>query len=246
MLSEKPWDRDVFLLLIAGLLVCWCLGSLLGIVSEQVLPADAVARKSFFRFLVGTLTFHGAGLVLVHQFLKLHDMTWSEFLGLTRPRLGRAILFAVVVAILVLPIVLTLNEWSARLLDSIGTEAVPQPTIKVLQSTVGLGERFCFGVAAIVLAPVAEEALFRGILYPFIKQRGHPWLALVVTSLVFAAVHSNLMTFVPLAFFAVVLVIVYEKTDKLLAPIVTHALFNAVNFFSYIYQDELSRFFHQF
>jgi|SRR6266446_68255 len=246
MLSERPWNREVFLLLIAGLLVCWCLGSLLGILLEQFLSVDALARKSFFRFLIGTLTFHAAGLVLVHQFLKLHGLTWSGFLGLTQPRLGRAILFAVVVAILVLPIVLTLNEWSARLLDSVGTKAVPQPTIKVLQSTVGVGERFCFGVAAIVLAPLAEEALFRGILYPFIKQRGHPWLALFVTSLAFGAVHANLMTFVPLAFLAVVLVFVYEKTDKLLAPIVTHALFNAVNFFSFIYEAELARFFHQF
>jgi membrane protease YdiL (CAAX protease family) len=184
--------------------------------------------------------------VLVHQFLRLHGVTWREFLGLTRPRLSRAILFAVVVAILVLPVVLTLNEWSARLLNSVGTKPVPQPTIKVLQSTVGLGERFCFGVAAIVLAPLAEEALFRGILYPFIKQHGHPWLALFVTSLVFAAVHSNLMTFVPLTFLAMVLVFVYEKTDKLIAPIVTHALFNAVNFFSFIYETELSRFLHQF
>jgi membrane protease YdiL (CAAX protease family) len=112
---------------------------------------------------------------------------------------------------------------------------VPQPTIKVLESTVGLGQRFCFGLAAIVLAPVAEEALFRGILYPFIKQSGHRWLALFGTSLAFGAVHANLVTFVPLSFFAVILVFVYEKTDKLLAPILTHALFNAVNFFAFIF-----------
>src|SRR6266566_2410488 len=103
MLSEKPWNRELLLLLGAGLLVSWCLGSLLGILLEQFLPADALASKSFYRFVVATLTFHVAGLVLVHQFLKLHGMTWKKFLGLGEPRLRRAIFFAVVVAILVLP-----------------------------------------------------------------------------------------------------------------------------------------------
>src|SRR4051794_40477733 len=139
MLSEKPWNRELLLLLIAGLLVCWCLGSLLGILLEQLLPPDALASKSFYRFLIGTLSFHVAGLLLVHQFLRLHGMSWRQFLGLTGPRLTRALVFAVVVAILVLPMVLALNEWSGRLLDSVGTKPVPQQTIKILQSTVGLG-----------------------------------------------------------------------------------------------------------
>ena len=49
-----------------------------------------------------------------------------------------------------------------------------------------------------LLAPVAEELLFRGILYPAIKQAGFPRLALWGTSLLFAAMHMNLVTFVPL------------------------------------------------
>src|ERR1041384_3792452 len=118
MLSEKPWNRDLLLLLIAGLLVCWCLGLMLRVTLELVLPVDALARKSFFEFVIGTLTMQGAILVLVHQFLKLHEMTWREFLGLRGPRLGRAILFAVLVGILVLPIVSLLVEWSVKLIDS--------------------------------------------------------------------------------------------------------------------------------
>ena len=57
MLSEKPWNREVLLLLLAGMLVCWCLGMLLGILLEQFLPLEAFAKKSFYRFVVNTLTF---------------------------------------------------------------------------------------------------------------------------------------------------------------------------------------------
>jgi membrane protease YdiL (CAAX protease family) len=244
MLSEKSWNREVLLLFMAGLLISWCLGMLMGILLEQFLPMDAFARKSFYHFLVSTLTFHGATLVLAHQFLKLHGTTWSEFLGLNRPHLQRAVIFALVIGLLVLPMVLMLNEWATRLMNSLGTKAVPQPSMKVLESTVGLGQRLCFGVAAIVVAPVAEEALFRGILYSYVKQQGHRLLALFGTSLLFAASHSNLGTFVPLTFFALVLVFVYEKTDKLLAPILTHALFNLVNFLFFLFEAKLPRWVH--
>jgi len=102
--------------------------------------------------------------------------------------------------------------------------------MKVLQQTLGLFPRICFGFTAIVLAPIVEEILFRGILYPLVKELGYPVLALSGTSLLFAAIHGSLLTFVPLTFFAMALVLLYEKTDTLLAPIASHSLFNAVNF----------------
>jgi membrane protease YdiL (CAAX protease family) len=86
------------------------------------------------------------------------------------------------------------------------------------------------GATAVLLAPVAEEMMFRGILYPVIKQVGYPRLALWGTSLLFAAVHLNAVTFVPLTVLALVLTALYERTNNLLAPIAAHLLFNALNF----------------
>ncbi len=247
MLSEKPWNREVLLLLLAGMLVCWCLGMLLGILLEQFLPLEAFAKKSFYRFVVNTLTFDVAVIFLVHQFLKLHGTNWGEFLGLTKPHTRRAILFAVVVAILVLPMVLTLNGWLVWLINALGKHPpAEEPAMKVLRSTVGMGQQIYFGVTAIVLAPVAEESLFRGILYPFLKQLGYPRVAMWVTSLVFGAIHMNVVVFLPLTFLGLVLIFVYEKTDKLIAPIITHALFNAVNFFFSVLEPELTRWLHRF
>jgi membrane protease YdiL (CAAX protease family) len=247
MISEKPWNREVLLLLVVGLMVCWCIGMLVAVILEHFLAPEAVAQKSFYHFLVSTLSFHGAGVFLIWQFLRMHGMTWGEFLGLDRPHVKRAILFGAVVAILVLPIVLTFNMLSADLLEkALGAKPEPQPTIKVLQTSISLGERICFGIAAILFAPVVEEALFRGIFYPFIKQRGYPRLALFLTSLVFGAFHGSLVTLVPLTLLAMVLVFVYEKTDKLIAPMITHAFFNSVNFFTFIYQDQVERWLHHF
>jgi membrane protease YdiL (CAAX protease family) len=185
-----------------------------------------------------------AAIWLVHQFLKQSGTNWREFLGFTGSHLARAILLAIVVGILVLPVVLALNDGLTWWMNSLGAKPAPQPAIKVLESTEGLGQRICFAVAAILLAPLAEEALFRGILYPFVKQLGYPRLAIWGTSLLFGAIHLSLTAFLPLTFFAVVLVLVYERTDKLLAPITIHVLFNVVNFFGAIFGPELDRLLH--
>src|SRR4029079_1566506 len=92
-------------------------------------------------------------------------------------------------------------------------------------------QRIFFGVIAILLAPLVEELLFRGILYPALKQKGYRRLALWGASLFFALTHSNVPTFIPLTFLAIILTLLYEETNTLLMPILTHSLFNAANYY---------------
>ncbi len=89
--------------------------------------------------------------------------------------------------------------------------------------------RVYLGFFTVVLAPVAEEFIFRGMLYPLVKQLGWPRLALVGTSFAFAAIHLDAAIFAPLFVLALALTWLYEFTDNLLAPIVAHSLFNAAN-----------------
>jgi membrane protease YdiL (CAAX protease family) len=85
------------------------------------------------------------------------------------------------------------------------------------------------GFFAVVMAPVAEEFIFRGMLYPFIKQFGFPKLALFLTSILFASIHGSIIYFAPLFVLALAFTWLYEKTGNLLAPVIAHSLFNSVN-----------------
>jgi membrane protease YdiL (CAAX protease family) len=115
-----------------------------------------------------------------------------------------------------------------------------QLSVQVLRQAFSWFDRAILGIATIALAPVAEEILFRGILYPAIKQAGFKRLALWGTALLFAAIHVNLETFIPLFALAIVLTVLYEKTNNLLAPITAHAAFNALNFASlYMLQEQM-------
>jgi membrane protease YdiL (CAAX protease family) len=50
----------------------------------------------------------------------------------------------------------------------------------------------------------------------------------------------SMVTFIPLTVFAMVLILLYESTDNLLAPIAAHATFNFANFLLLLFQDVLN------
>jgi membrane protease YdiL (CAAX protease family) len=139
----------------------------------------------------------------------------------------------IILACLFLPLGWGLQWLSAKVmvhLPRLHLKPEEQQAVQTLQLASEWLQRLALGAVTIVLAPVAEEILFRGILYPWIKQAGFPRLALWGSALLFAGVHVNAMTFVPLAVLALALTLLYERTDNLLAPITAHALFNGMNF----------------
>jgi membrane protease YdiL (CAAX protease family) len=105
-----------------------------------------------------------------------------------------------------------------------------QNTVSFLRHHPPLWQAILFGFAAVVLAPLVEELLFRGVFYTFLKQRGFPRLAVWGTSILFGIIHFNLGALIPLIGLALVWTWLYERTRNLLAPITAHVMFNAVNF----------------
>lgn len=85
-------------------------------------------------------------------------------------------------------------------------------------------------LSGVVLAPLAEEAMFRGLLQSMLRQvTGKPWLAVLVTSVVFALVHFASPQNVPAIFaLSVVLGYNYERCGRLYPVMLLHAIFNAV------------------
>jgi hypothetical protein len=81
-------------------------------------------------------------------------------------------------------------------------------------------------VLAVVLAPVAEELVFRAGLFRYLRTRVPRAVALAAPALLFAALHANLVAFAPLAVFGVLLALAYEQSGRLIVPVIAHALFN--------------------
>jgi len=83
--------------------------------------------------------------------------------------------------------------------------------------------------AGVIVAPAAEEFLFRGYLYGVIRRYLGPVAAVLLSSALFAAIHVNLLSLPALFVLAICFALAYEATGSLLVPMAMHALFNALN-----------------
>lgn len=82
-------------------------------------------------------------------------------------------------------------------------------------------------ITAVIMAPVFEEIVFRGIIQKGLINAGvQPWKAILFASVVFGLVHANPWQFVGAALLGCVLGLVYYKTKSLLLPILLHAFNN--------------------
>ena len=100
---------------------------------------------------------------------------------------------------------------------------------------VGFGNEVLLAVVAVgVVAPVAEELIFRGFIYGALRQR-MPWgAAALLSAVIFAAFHAPsvqgyVLVLAPTLLLAgVVLAAVYERTRSLIPGMVLHASFNLI------------------
>jgi len=229
MLSHKPWRVEAVVQLFAGVFVCLGAGVVAaGLLRQAGLPAFK-APDSFANILLATLSFQGVAWLLIFDFLKQHEVNWRDAFGFRNVNLKSSLLLAAVVLALALPVVLWLEQGSVQVLERLGWPREDQRAVELIVNAKSAWLRGYLAFFAMVLAPVSEEFMFRGVLFPFIKQLGWPKLAWFGVSFLFALIHVNAPTLLPLFVFALVLTWLYQKTDCLLAPIFAHSLFNTAN-----------------
>ena len=81
-------------------------------------------------------------------------------------------------------------------------------------------------LAALLIAPIVEETLFRGILYPILRRRVGAWIAMVISTLLFALLHGNLVQAVAVIPLGLLLAVVAERTHRVWPCVVVHMSHN--------------------
>lgn len=213
--------------LVLGLFFCLCLGTLLVALVRG--PVDPKAAPTVLRIVISALMFQGAILALTWRFLREQQTTWTAGFGLKQNQL-QAIKMGLVAILLFLPVGWGLQYVSIQVMKAVGLEPAEQLALVALRNSASLPQLVIMGLVTMLLAPLAEEILFRGVLYPAVRQYGFRHAALWGSSILFAAIHLNLAAFGSLLLLALLLVWLYENTGNLLAPIVAHVAFNAINF----------------
>lgn len=80
---------------------------------------------------------------------------------------------------------------------------------------------------ATIVGPIAEEVFFRGFAYRALRERLGVFKTIALTSLVFAALHTNLAGFFPILILGIMLAYLAEKTNSIIPSITVHILHNS-------------------
>jgi len=141
---------------------------------------------------------------------------WPETMGL------------IVVALGVCPFIRDVTAWLILWIVP-GYQFEVHPTLQALDEGGISGAKIVsLWIGAAVIAPVAEEMFFRGILQNFVSRATKKTsLAIAFAAAAFATIHFSQPYAVPALFFlGVLLGAAYFRSGKLVVPIVIHAAFN--------------------
>jgi len=148
-------------------------------------------------------------------------------IGITRATLRPAAKAGLVLGLATLPpVILTawLSEWA---LQQMGVPFSRQAVFDTLADpNLGAATQALLVVVAVAAAPLAEEAVFRGILFPAALGNRGLIRALLLVNILFALLHLHLPSFLPLLVVGFCLSLGMLTTGSLLTPIIMHAIFN--------------------
>lgn len=93
--------------------------------------------------------------------------------------------------------------------------------------------RFSLAFLAVATAPIVEEVIYRGVLFPPLQRSAGTGAAVVIVSLLFASVHfiqywNNLGVVLAVTLLSFVLTYVRARTGRLLPCFIIHFVFNGV------------------
>lgn len=119
--------------------------------------------------------------------------------------------------------------------------------LRLIQSYPQLSLRILIVFMAVIVAPLLEETLFRGLFQTMIRtllEMRNPkfrisnaaWPAIVISSALFAMIHMDMAHWPALFVLSLSLGYAYEKSGSLFRPIFIHSLFNAATIAAVLYQ----------
>lgn len=225
-LAARPWrPEDAFgmFALFLALQVGATFGLLLLRRFTHFNPAEST------QLILQTLLLDWLGLALVVALLARRHESWQAAFGASWRSLGRAAAVGGLFLLAVLPFFFFYHLLSDLGLRWLGVDTSLQQVALVITDDQPLALRSYLMGMAVIVAPLFEEIVFRGILLPVCAKRVGTGFAIILISLLFAICHRHLPSAVPLFILSVALSLAYLYTGNLLVPVCMHGLFNAFN-----------------
>jgi len=139
--------------------------------------------------------------------------------------LGRSLLIGLALAVPAWIVAQLMATAAAVVLQALGFS----PDVGVAETVIERGDPTVILLAFLLVAPVAEETFFRGVVFNAWEREHGTWVAVVGSAALFAVIHTSLFALVPIFALGIALALVYRSSRSLVATMAMHAGFNAIS-----------------
>lgn len=201
-------------------------------VEGELFPVPFSIGLGFFFILLSLLFlirgFTALGCTVIAYFFLMHQVGFniSKVLGFDRYSFSKIACAALGLSAIIFMPAYFLSWVNGIICLIFKIESTAQPLVFEFLKMTQVQSILSFMGLAVIAAPVTEEILFRGLLYPLLRDRFGMKIAMVVSSALFALAHVHAPTFLPLMFLGVILAFAYEYSGSLLLSMFIHATFN--------------------
>lgn len=227
---------DCSWLTVYSVFIAWLVTQLIvGSIAQPFIHLLRLNRQSVLELAAITAIIYvisnGSALFYIYFFvLRPRQLNFRNALKLTNDQAwlpGKQLVLAGVLAWLAaLPIMLVAYYISAEYLALSGSSnPVIAFVIEVARRENALASLLFYLIVA-VFAPVIEEILFRGFLYPYLRRSWGVGLAVLGSSSLFALAHLDPGGFLPLFCLGCIFAWLVEKTNSVLPAMIAHGLWN--------------------
>ena len=226
-LSLVPWGiADVFKVTILFFSAALILNVLLSVVH---LVVKEMSRESLLLIHAAIVDLAAVGFIMLT--VKKNGSKIRDLIGWHWSKIPwREIRLGIQTYVMIFPTFLMLVLLLVVIANVFSYEPPPHPLVQIFMKEHAFSPWvIAFSLfLACVIGPVVEEIFFRGFFYPALKRYFSAGWAMAATAALFALVHENLFSFVPIFFLGFVLCYLYEKRSSIVAPIFLHITHNLV------------------
>ena len=225
---------DFFLFIFSGFLFVLLAQNILAAYMPELPEGDTIELTPQIA-LLSILTLHGPILLSYLLFQKFYLKDNGIRLNIVPVNFFADFKQSFILFIQFLPLIWIISILWSSLLGllqhfSLIEEFPVQPLVELMAKDIPMLDFLLIAFLGIAFVPVIEEIIFRGCLYRFLKARNSIVVAQLVSAALFALLHDNLNSFLPLVFIGFILARIYEASGSIYKTIFFHALFNASSF----------------
>lgn len=224
-----PWElEDLFKIFVIFFFAISCLRAVIVIaLVQQWMAWSILERISLF---LNSIGLYAIVLGTLAYWSRRKGISIVQSLGFSSPGIWGRIGLGAGTYLAFVPALVVLLFASLLLCKVFGIEPQSHELVDILTRERSPLRLVFLGALTMLLGPLVEEVVFRGVVYSAMRKRMGVYGAAAASSLIFAIAHANAAQTLPIFGMGMVLAVLYEHTGSLVASITFHVMNNALAF----------------